>query len=39
MSLAIDHFGWFGIQQNSLNVWRILGGALLTGGIALIALF
>ena len=39
MSLAVDHFGWFGIEQHSLNVWRILGGALMTGGIVLIALF
>lgn len=39
MSLAVDHFGWFGIEQHSLNVWRVLGGALMTGGIALIALF
>jgi transporter family-2 protein len=39
MSLAIDHFGWFGIEQHSLSVWRILGGALMTGGIVLIAMF
>jgi transporter family-2 protein len=40
MSLAIDHFGWFGIQQHGLNIWRDLGGgALMTGGIVLIALF
>ena len=39
MSLAIDQFGWFGIEQHSLNFWRILGGALMTSGIVLIALF
>ena len=39
MSLAIDHFGLFGIEQHSLNIWRILGGALMAGGIVLIALF
>jgi transporter family-2 protein len=39
MSLAIDHFGWFGIEQHSLNIERILGGALMTGGIVLIAMF
>ncbi len=39
MSLAIDHFGLFGIEQHSLNVWRMLGGVLMTGGIVLIALF
>jgi transporter family-2 protein len=39
MSLAIDHFGLFGIEQHSLNIWRILGGALMTCGIVLIAMF
>lgn len=39
MSLAVDHFGLFGIQQHGLNVWRALGGALMVGGIALIAIF
>lgn len=39
MSLAVDQFGLFGIEQHSLNVWRILGGILMTGGIVLIAMF
>ncbi len=39
MSLAIDHFGWFGIARHGLNIWRIVGGVLMTAGIALIALF
>nr|WP_321986269.1 DMT family transporter [uncultured Lichenicoccus sp.] len=39
MSLAVDQFGLFGIQQHSLTIWRILGGALMTGGIVLIAMF
>ncbi len=39
MSLAIDQFGLFGMEQHSLNVWRVLGGALMTGGIILIATF
>lgn len=39
MSLAIDNFGLFGIEQHSLNIWRILGAAMMTGGIVLIALF
>ena len=37
MSLAIDQFGLFGIERHGLNVWRILGGALMTAGIVLIA--
>ena len=39
MSLAIDHFGLFGMEQHSLNVWRMLGGALMAGGIVLVAMF
>lgn len=39
MSLAIDNFGLFGIEQHSLNIWRILGAAMMTGGMVLIALF
>lgn len=39
MSLAVDHFGLFGIERHSLNLWRILGGALMTGGLVLMALF
>jgi transporter family-2 protein len=39
MSLLIDHYGLFGIHQHSLNIWRILGGALMTAGIVLISLF
>lgn len=39
MSLAIDHFGWFRMEQHPMNVWRALGGILLVGGISLIAKF
>jgi transporter family-2 protein len=39
MSLVIDHFGLFGIEQHSLNLWRVLGGALMTAGIVLISAF
>lgn len=39
MSLAIDHFGWFGIEQHGINLWRVLGGVLMVAGIALIAMF
>jgi transporter family-2 protein len=39
MSLAIDRFGWFGMDVHPLNSWRILGAALMVGGIALIAKF
>ncbi len=39
MSLLIDQFGMFGMQVHHLNIWRILGGALMVGGIALISIF
>ncbi len=39
MSLVIDQFGLFGMEQHSLNIWRVLGGVLMTGGIVLIATF
>jgi transporter family-2 protein len=39
MSLAIDRFGWFGMDVHPLNGWRMLGAALMVGGIALIARF
>jgi bacterial/archaeal transporter family-2 protein len=38
-SLIADHYGWFRLQQHPLNIWRVLGGALLVGGVSLIAKF
>lgn len=39
MSLLIDHLGLFGMEVHALNVWRIVGGALMVAGIALVAVF
>ncbi|MGI3902186.1 MAG: DMT family transporter [Janthinobacterium lividum] len=39
MSLAIDHFGLFGVEQHSMNTGRSIGAALLVSGIALISKF
>jgi transporter family-2 protein len=39
MSLVIDHFGWFRMSYHPLNIWRIVGGLLLVGGVTLIAKF
>jgi transporter family-2 protein len=39
MSLLIDQFGMFGMEVHHLNIWRIVGGVLMVGGIALIATF
>jgi transporter family-2 protein len=39
MSLAIDHFGWFGMSPHTMNPARAIGAALMAGGIILIARF
>ena len=39
MSLLVDQFGLFGMATHALNLWRVIGAALMVGGIALIALF
>ena len=39
MSLVIDQFGWFGMEVHHLSAMRILGGALLVAGVALVAMF
>lgn len=39
MSLAVDQFGLFGMEQHSLNLGRIAGGVLMVAGIALISIF
>jgi bacterial/archaeal transporter family-2 protein len=39
MSLAIDKFGWFGMEVHPLNGWRMLGAVLMVSGITLIAKF
>ena len=39
MSLLIDNWGLFGMPVHSLNIWRVLGCALMIGGIALISRF
>ncbi len=38
-SLVVDHFGFFHMPVHTINIWRILGAVLMTGGIALIAKF
>ena len=39
MSLAIDHFGLFGVEAHSMNTGRAVGAALLVSGIVLISKF
>ena len=38
-SLAIDNFGWFGMNANTQSPIHLVGGALMVGGIVLIAKF
>ena len=38
-SVVLDHFGLVGFEVRPLNLWRILGIALLLGGVALVRLF
>lgn len=35
-SLAFDHFGWLGLAQRPLDLPRVVGVALLVGGVVLI---
>jgi transporter family-2 protein len=37
MSLLIDKYGWFGMQQHPLSMGRIAGALLLIGGIYLVS--
>jgi transporter family-2 protein len=39
MSLIIDKYGWFGMEVHPLSGGRMLGAALMVGGIALISRF
>ncbi|MGI4765259.1 MAG: DMT family transporter [Janthinobacterium lividum] len=38
-SLLIDHYGLVGFKVHGLNAWRIVGGALMSLGVLLVALF
>ena len=35
-SVAFDHFGWLGLAQRPVDVPRLIGVALLIGGVVLI---
>jgi uncharacterized membrane protein YdcZ (DUF606 family) len=39
MSLVIDHFGLFGVQQHSIGTGRTIGAVLMVTGIFAIAKF
>ena len=37
-SLLVDHYGWVGFEENPVTPLRLLGVALLAGGVALVRL-
>ena len=37
MSLVLDHYGWFHLQVHAVNLWRVMGAALMIAGVAPIA--
>jgi transporter family-2 protein len=38
-SILLDHFGLVGFKVHEAGLWRILGGTLMIGGVALVARF
>ena len=38
-SIVLDHFGLLGFSAHPANLWRVLGGVLMVGGISLVCLF
>ena len=38
-SLVLDHFGWLGVPQHSVNPMRLLGLTLMIAGVALLRKF
>ncbi|ACL57206.1 DMT family transporter [Methylobacterium nodulans] len=38
-SVILDHFGWLGFEVHAANLWRLIGIALMIGGMVLVARF
>ncbi|QGY06401.1 DMT family transporter [Methylobacterium mesophilicum SR1.6/6] len=38
-SIALDHFGLVGFERHPASRWRVVGGALMIAGVALVAVF
>jgi bacterial/archaeal transporter family-2 protein len=38
-TVALDHFGWLGLEQHAASPWRLAGCALMIGGVILISKF
>jgi transporter family-2 protein len=39
VTVLIDHFGWLGVPEKPINLWRVLGAAFITVGVILIRRF
>lgn len=39
ITLLIDHFGWLGVAEKPINLMRVLGAVLITGGVVMIRRF
>jgi transporter family-2 protein len=39
ITLLIDHFGWLGVPEKPINLYRVCGAALITVGVVLIRKF
>jgi bacterial/archaeal transporter family-2 protein len=39
ITILIDHFGWFGVAEKPINLWRVLGATFITIGVVLIRKF
>jgi len=39
VTVLIDHFGWLGVPEKPINLWRVLGATLITIGVILIRKF
>ncbi len=39
VTLLIDHFGWLGVPEKPINIYRVFGAALITVGVILIRKF
>jgi len=39
ITLVIDHFGWLGVPEKTISLWRVLGAVFITIGVVLIRKF
>ncbi len=39
ITILIDHFGWLGVPEKPINIYRVAGAALITVGVILIRRF